>query len=332
MKHLFTSLLFLIIFSIQLLSCDSQTTKSPNVILILTDDQGWGDLSISGNKDISTPNIDQLALNGVRFDRFYVSPVCSPTRAEILTGRHHVRTGVYDVSKGGERIDLDEEIIAEVFKNNGYKTAAYGKWHNGMQAPYHPNTRGFDDFYGFCSGHWGSYFNPVLEHNGELVKGEGFIIDDFTNLGLKFIEENKKNPFFLYLPLNTPHSPMQVPDKFWKKFTNSGEEFGIVLEDDVKLSEDFKSLICDVNWIPKNTNIIKLEKFTSNRPPKLLLGHPITTALGKTRQIRRMYSRHCGTGAYLISKAGAKKAINWKKPFSVPANSPDKIKGFKNIM
>lgn len=220
MKHLFTSLLFLIIFSIQLLSCDSQTTKSPNVILILTDDQGWGDLSISGNKDISTPNIDQLALNGVRFDRFYVSPVCSPTRAEILTGRHHVRTGVYDVSKGGERIDLDEEIIAEVFKNNGYKTAAYGKWHNGMQAPYHPNTRGFDDFYGFCSGHWGSYFNPVLEHNGELVKGEGFIIDDFTNLGLKFIEENKKNPFFLYLPLNTPHSPMQVPDKFWKKFKN----------------------------------------------------------------------------------------------------------------
>lgn len=220
MKHLFTSPLFLIIFSIQLLSCDSRTTKSPNVILILTDDQGWGDLSISGNKDISTPNIDQLALNGVRFDRFYVSPVCSPTRAEILTGRHHVRTGVYDVSKGGERIDLDEEIIAEVFKNNGYKTAAYGKWHNGMQAPYHPTTRGFDDFYGFCSGHWGSYFNPVLEHNGELVKGEGFIIDDFTNLGLKFIEENKKNPFFLYLPLNTPHSPMQVPDKFWKKFKN----------------------------------------------------------------------------------------------------------------
>ena len=211
--------LFITILSFLFLSCDSKTKiNPPNIILILTDDQGWGDLSISGNEDISTPNIDQLANNGVRFDRFYVSPVCSPTRAEILTGRHHVRTGVYDVSKGGERIDLDEEIISEVFKNNGYKTAIYGKWHNGMQAPYHPNTRGFDDFYGFCSGHWGNYFNPLLEHNGELVRGEGFIIDDFTNRGLEFIEQNGKNPFFLYLPFNTPHSPMQVPDKFWNKF------------------------------------------------------------------------------------------------------------------
>ena len=203
-----------------LFSCQAVTENEsrPNVILILTDDQGWGDLSVNGNQDLSTPNIDQLAFDGVRFDRFYVSPVCSPTRAEILTGRHHVRTGVYDVSKGGERIDLDEELISEVFKNNGYKTAAYGKWHNGMQAPYHPNTRGFDDFYGFCSGHWGNYFNPLLEHNGELLRGEGFIIDDFTNQGLEFIEHNKENPFFLYLPFNTPHSPMQVPDKFWKKF------------------------------------------------------------------------------------------------------------------
>lgn len=230
--------LFIIIFSFQFLSCDSNAkiNTPPNVILILTDDQGWGDLSISGNEDISTPNIDHLALNGVRFDRFYVSPVCSPTRAEILTGRHHVRTGVYDVSKGGERIDLDEEIIAEVFKNNGYKTAAYGKWHNGMQAPYHPNTRGFDDFYGFCSGHWGNYFNPLLEHNGKLVKGEGFIIDDFTNRGLEFIEQNKKNPFFLYLPFNTPHSPMQVPDKFWKKF----ETKKLIQKGDVRASKNSK--------------------------------------------------------------------------------------------
>ena len=213
--------LFVLILTFLFLSCNSKTIiDPPNIILILTDDQGWGDLSINGNKDLLTPNIDQLAINGVRFDRFYVSPVCSPTRAEILTGRYHVRTGVYDVSKGGERVDLDEEIISEVFKNNGYKTAVYGKWHNGMQAPYHPNTRGFDDFYGFCSGHWGNYFNPLLEHNGELVRGEGFIIDDFTNRGLKFIEQNQKNPFFLYLPFNTPHSPMQVPDKFWNKFEN----------------------------------------------------------------------------------------------------------------
>ena len=226
-------LLFLSIISTCFLSCGSKSESNPpNIILILTDDQGWGDLSINGNKDISTPNIDELAINGVRFDRFYVSPVCAPTRAEILTGRYHVRAGVYDVSKGGERIDLDEETIAEVFKNNGYKTAAYGKWHNGMQAPYHPNTRGFDDFYGFCSGHWGNYFDPILEHNGEIVKGEGFIIDDFTNRGLEFIEQNKNNPFFLYLPYNTPHSPMQVPENFWKKFENKN-----LIQSGVKVAE-----------------------------------------------------------------------------------------------
>ena len=226
-------LLFLSIISTCFLSCGSKSESNPpNIILILTDDQGWGDLSINGNKDISTPNIDELAVNGVRFDRFYVSPVCAPTRAEILTGRYHVRAGVYDVSKGGERIDLDEETIAEVFKNNGYKTAAYGKWHNGMQAPYHPNTRGFDDFYGFCSGHWGNYFDPILEHNGEIVKGKGFIIDDFTNRGLEFIEQNKNNPFFLYLPYNTPHSPMQVPEKFWKKFENKS-----LIQSGVKVAE-----------------------------------------------------------------------------------------------
>jgi len=211
--------LLIVVFISLFLSCELNKTNSyPNIIVVLTDDQGWGDLSINGNKDIHTPNIDQMTLNGVRFDRFFVSPVCSPTRAEILTGRHHVRTGVYDVSLGGERININEETIADVFKASGYKTAVYGKWHNGMQAPYHPNTRGFEDFYGFCSGHWGNYFNPVLEKNGELVKGKGFIIDDLTDHGIEFIKRNKDNPFFLYLPFNTPHSPMQVPDKFWDKF------------------------------------------------------------------------------------------------------------------
>ncbi len=213
------SKLFLLCF-VFLISCEKQIVKKPNIIIILTDDQGWGDLSSSGNTNLSTPNIDHLAETGVRFDHFYVSPVCSPTRAELLTGRHHVRGGVYSTSAGGERLDLDETTIAQVFKNAGYATAAYGKWHNGMQAPYHPNARGFNDFYGFCSGHWGNYFSPMLEHNGEIVKGDGFIIDDLTNHGLAFIEENKDKPFLLYLPYNTPHSPMQVPDKWWKKFEN----------------------------------------------------------------------------------------------------------------
>ena len=192
--------------------------RRPNVIVILTDDQGWGDLSLNGNKNLNTPNIDSLAREGARFERFFVCPVCSPTRAEFLTGRYHPRCGVYSTSAGGERMNLDEMTIADTFKAAGYATGAFGKWHNGMQFPYHPNGRGFDEFYGFCSGHWGNYFGPPLDHNGKIVRGEGFVIDDFTNRAIKFIEQHKGRPFFSYLPYNTPHSPMQVPDRWWNKF------------------------------------------------------------------------------------------------------------------
>lgn len=190
----------------------------PNVVVILADDQGWGDLSINGNANLSTPNIDSLARTGAMLDRFYVCPVCSPTRAEFLTGRYHPRGGVWGVSTGGERLNLDEKTIADTFKAAGYTTGAFGKWHNGTQYPYHPNARGFDEYYGFTSGHWGSYFDPLLDHNGQLVQGKGFIIDDLTDHALRFIEANKDRPFFCYLPYNTPHSPMQVPDRFYRKF------------------------------------------------------------------------------------------------------------------
>ncbi len=204
----------LLLLSIPALSLSRQ----PNVVVFLTDDQGWGDLSLNGNTNLSTPNIDSLAADGASFDRFYVCPVCSPTRAEFLTGRYHQRGGVYSTSAGGERLDLDETTIADVFKKAGYATGAFGKWHNGMQYPYHPNGRGFDEFYGFCSGHWGDYFSPMLEHNGRIVEGEGFVVDDFTNRAINYIEKNKETPFFVYLPYNTPHSPMQVPDEFWDRF------------------------------------------------------------------------------------------------------------------
>ena len=197
---------------------DARATKRPNIILIVADDQGWGDLTSSGNTNINTPNIDALAKYGVSFENFYVQPVCSPTRAELMTGRYFPRTGVYSTSSGGERMNYDETTLAEMLKKAGYHTAAYGKWHSGMQPPYHPNSQGFDDFYGFASGHWGNYFSPMLEHNGEIVKGSGFLVDDLTDHGLSFIEKNQEEPFFLYLPFNTPHSPMQVPDEYWNRF------------------------------------------------------------------------------------------------------------------
>jgi arylsulfatase A-like enzyme len=196
----------------------STSAKRPNIVFLLTDDQGWGDLSVHGNANLETPHIDSLARDGVLFDRFFVCSVCAPTRAEFLTGRYHPRGGVHGVTTGAERLNLDEKTIGQTFKAAGYATAAFGKWHNGTQYPYHPNARGFDEYYGFCSGHWGNYFDPILEHNGQLVRGNGFIIDDLTDHALAFIEQNKDRPFLCYLPYNTPHSPFQVPDRFYKKF------------------------------------------------------------------------------------------------------------------
>ena len=190
----------------------------PNIVVILADDQGWGDLSVHGNTNLKTPHIDSLARDGVLFERFYVCPVCSPTRAEFLTGRYHPRGNVWNVSTGGERLDLDEKTIADTFKSAGYATGAFGKWHNGTQYPYHPNARGFDEYYGFCSGHWGDYFDAPLEHYGKIVKSRGFLTDDLTDHAIEFIQAHREKPFFCYLPLNTPHTPMQVPDQFYDKF------------------------------------------------------------------------------------------------------------------
>ena len=195
----------------------SGSVDRPNVIVVLTDDQGWGDLSLHGNRNLSTPNLDALARSGAQFSHFYVCPVCSPTRAELLTGRWHPRGGVRDVTSGGERLDLDEVTIADAFKSAGYRTGLFGKWHNGTQGPYHPIRRGFDEFYGFTSGHWGHYFSPMLEENDELTQGDGYLPDDLTNHAMDFIGRDDARPFFALLTLNTPHSPMQVPDAWWRR-------------------------------------------------------------------------------------------------------------------
>ena len=179
--------------------------RRPNVLVILTDDQGWGDLSINGNSNLSTPHIDSIGRQGAQFERFFVCAVCAPTRAEFLTGRYHARAGVRGVSTGQERMNLDEHTIAQTFQKAGYATGAFGKWHNGSQAPYHPNSRGFAEYYGFTSGHWAHYFDTEMDHNGELVKGRGYITDDLTNHAMAFIEKNRARPFFFYFPLNTPH-------------------------------------------------------------------------------------------------------------------------------
>ena len=197
------------------------SSSRPNVLVLLADDQGWGDLGLTGNTTVRTPHLDALAQQGAVFEHFYVQPVCSPTRAELLTGRYHPRGGVYGTSAGAERLDLNEHTMAEAFQRAGYATGIFGKWHNGSQYPYHPNGRGFDTFYGFASGHWGHYFDWTLEQNADLVTGDGYLPDDLTDHALSFIEAHRDKPFFVYLPYNTPHSPMQVPDRFFDRYADA---------------------------------------------------------------------------------------------------------------
>ncbi|MDT0607875.1 arylsulfatase [Croceitalea rosinachiae] len=235
-------------------SCEQKVKKDefnrPNIIVILTDDQGWGDLSFNGNTNLNTPNIDSIAFQGAVMENFFVQPVCSPTRAELLTGQYFSRLGVYATSEGGERMNLGVPTIAEIFKKSGYKTAAYGKWHNGTQPPYHPNSRGFDDFYGFCSGHWGNYFSPMLEYNGIITKGNGFLVDDLFNHGIEFISQNKESPFLVYLPINTPHSPMQSPDKYWNRFKDKELDlkYGGKEYEDEQFTKAALAMVENVDW------------------------------------------------------------------------------------
>lgn len=218
MIHRFRYCVLLLLLTFWFAGSPVSADRPPNVIIIVSDDQGWGDFSGNGNENLSTPNLDRLANEGASFERFFVQPVCSPTRAEFLTGRYAFRSNVFRTSAGGERMKLGVPTIANVLADNGYRTAAFGKWHNGAQYPYHPRGRGFDSFYGFASGHWGNYFDPVLERDGRLVRGTGFLADDLTDQTMKFIAEESSQPFYAYLAFNTPHSPMQVPDQFYQRF------------------------------------------------------------------------------------------------------------------
>ena len=196
--------------------------QRPNVLLVMADDQGWGDVRSNGNDKIDTPTIDGLADSGARFDRFFVSPMCSPTRASLLTGRWNLRTGVSWVSHGKEIMRLDEVTLGDAFAGAGYATGAFGKWHNGEYGPYHPNHRGFQEFFGFCRGAWENYFDPVLERNRKPVRTKGYITDVLTDAVLDFIEKNHDRPFFCYVPYNAPHHPYQVPKKYFDKYVARG--------------------------------------------------------------------------------------------------------------
>jgi arylsulfatase A len=194
----------------------------PSVLLIITDDQGYGDFSCHGNPHLQTPHIDKLAASSVQFERFFVNSFCAPTRAALLTGRWPLRTGCHGVTHNREAIKPTEVTMAEALRGDGYRSACIGKWHNGEQYPFTAQGQGFDEFFGFNNGHWNHYFNATLLRGSKHEPTHGYITDVLTDEAMKFITTNKAQPFFCYLSYNAPHSPYQVPDPYFNKFKAKG--------------------------------------------------------------------------------------------------------------
>ena len=214
----------------------AKDAEHPNVIIFLTDDQGWGDFSSSGNPIVETPVLDSLRRNGAYLNRFYVSPLSAPTRGSLLTGKYHPSIGVVGVTGGWENMNQDEITIAQLFKACGYKTGIFGKWHNGPHYPQTPNGKGFDEFVGFCAGHISNYFFSPLQRNGEFFQTEDeYITDYITDRAIEFVERNKNNKFLMYVPYNAPHAPLQIPDKYYDKYLpkiqSMAKQYNLVAED-----------------------------------------------------------------------------------------------------
>jgi len=207
----------------------AQASK-PNIILIVTDDQGWSDVGFNGAKDIQTPHLDRIAGEGIVFSQAYVShPYCSPSRAGLLTGRYQARFGhdcnpPYQEDDASVGTPLSETMLSEVLKNNGYRTCAIGKWHLGDHASLLPPQRGFDHWFGFSSGgmnYWGSpqgKHKTIYRNDEPVFQAElSYLTDDFTEEAVKYIADHKDAPFFMYLAYNAPHAPDQVTEKYLEK-------------------------------------------------------------------------------------------------------------------
>lgn len=236
--------LILFLISGHSLTAQKQTSK-PNIILVLTDDQGWGDIGIHGNPHIQTPTLDRLAKNSVQLTDFYVSPVCAPTRASLMTGRYSLRTGVRDTYNGGAIMAAEEYTLAEMLKDNGYSTAIFGKWHLGDNYPTRPMDQGFEESLVHLGGGIGqpgdylnyhkgdsSYFNPVLLKNGEPTPTNGYCSDVYTDAAIDFISNNNADPFFIYLSYNAPHTPLQLPQSYYDMYKDVDPSSGF--EEDLK--------------------------------------------------------------------------------------------------
>ncbi|MAT14129.1 MAG: arylsulfatase [Planctomyces sp.] len=209
----------------------------PNVILVMTDDQGYPPVGRHGHPWIETPNLDSLYDQSTRFTRFLVSPTCSPTRSALMTGRHPLKNGITHTILERERLTLDATILPQILKQAGYTSGIFGKWHLGDEEPYQPHQRGFDETFIHGAGGIGqaydcscadapdnSYFDPVIRHNGSFVKTEGFCTDVFFTAAMGWIREQEalNKPFFAYIATNAPHGPFLAPEEDKQRFLDMG--------------------------------------------------------------------------------------------------------------
>lgn len=201
---------------------EEQQSTNPNVVIILTDDQGYGDLACHNNPWIKTPAMDKLYSESVRFTNFHVSPTCAPTRGALMTGRYPNAIGTWHTINGRNMMWEDEKTIADYFSENGYKTAIFGKWHLGDNSPHRPQDRGFQHVLihggggiGQAPDYWGNdYFDDIYRENGKYKKFNGYCTDVWFTEAENFIKKNKNQPFFVYISTNAPHSPFNVPQKY----------------------------------------------------------------------------------------------------------------------
>ncbi len=201
----------------------------PNVIIVITDDQGIGDLSCMGNPYIKTPNIDKFYQESVRFTNYHVSSTCAPSRGALMSGRHTNRVNTFHTITGRSILFEDEVLLPQVFAQNGYTNGMFGKWHLGDNYPYRPEDRGFHEVVRIGGGGitqgpdfwWNDGFDDTYWHNGELQKYNGYCTDVFFSEALDFIEENKDNPFFCYISTNAPHKPWNLPKEYLDIYKNA---------------------------------------------------------------------------------------------------------------
>ncbi len=216
------SVVFLCSFVAVETRADALSGKRPNILFLLTDDQGYGDISAHGNPVLKTPHLDKLRSEALRFTDFHVSPTCAPTRSALLTGRHEFKNGITHTILERERLTLDAVTLAEVLRSSGYSTGIFGKWHLGDEPAYQPNRRGFDETFIHGGGGIGqifpgscgdapdnSYFDPAILHNGTFEKTKGYCTDVFYAEATRWMEAQHKagKPFFAYIPTNAPHGP-----------------------------------------------------------------------------------------------------------------------------